>query len=126
MSKRRSPEQWRSIMNAYESSNQTQSAFCSEQGLTISSFQYQLRRHRSTNSDSQPEPFSTAPALLEITPISDRENLAITPEFDPPRQPLRVELSLESRAFTVDYRPDQFAQLIDQFSTFHDLRGAKR
>ena len=112
-------------MRAFESSSQTQSAFCSERGLTISSFQYQLRRYRSTNSDTDSEPYA-APTLLEITPISDRENLAITPEFDLPSRSLRVELSLESRAFTVDCRPDQFAELIDQFSTFHDLRGAKR
>jgi hypothetical protein len=125
MSKRRSPEQWRSIMSAFECSSQTQSAFCSERGLTISSFQYQLRRHRSNKGNTKPEP-SLATGLLEITPLSDRNCLSITSAANQPGRSIRVELSLESRAFTVDCRPDQFAELIDQFSTFHDLRGAKR
>ena len=125
MSKRRSPEQWRALLESFDRSSQTQPAFCSDYGISISTLQYQLRRKRSGSGNRDSEPAST-PRLLEVTPINDLKTLTGAHDRTSQGGSLRVELSLESRAFTVDCRPDQFGVLLDEFSIFHDQREARR
>ena len=113
------------MLKAFECTSQTQSAFCLEHGLSISTLQYQLRRQRSGIHNPESKPPST-PELLEVTPISDGRSLPVPSPPVPANRSLRVELSLESRTVTVDCRPDQFAELLDGLSTFHDQREARR
>ena len=46
---RRSADQWRAIIQRYESSDLSQREFCSQEGLTLTSFTRWLRRFRSDN-----------------------------------------------------------------------------
>ena len=120
MSKRRSPEQWRSILSAFRHSGQTQAQFCSEHGLPVPTLQYQLRRERSRSGDHGAEP-SAMPQLLEVTPIHD---LDIAPEES--HRTLRVECSLDSRSVSIECQPGQVSELLAGLSTFHDQRTARR
>lgn len=120
MSQRRSPEQWRALLSAFHHSGRTQSVFCSDHGLSVSSLQYQLRRERSRADNTEAEG-SAAPRLLEIVPTDARDD-ANPARPDPV---LRVECSLDSRRLCVECPSDQLGRLLGELSAFHQQREAR-
>ena len=120
MSQRRSPEQWRALVSAFHRSGQTQSDFCSDHGLSVSSLQYQLRRERSRADDTEAEG-TAAPRLLEIVPTGARDDLRPA-EPDPA---LRVECSLDSLSVSIECPPRHLARLLGELSAFHQQRKAR-
>lgn len=60
-STRRSHDEWRRLMAAYEASDLTQRAFCAEQGLAYSTFCYWRRRLR-----QEVRHADNPPALVEL------------------------------------------------------------
>lgn len=120
MSQRRSPEQWRALLSAFHHSGQSQSDFCSDHGLSVSSLQYQLRRERSRADNTEAEG-SAAPRLLEIVPTDALND----PHHARPHPVLRVECSLDSPHLSIECSPDRLAQLLGELSAFHQQRQAR-
>lgn len=58
---RRSRDEWKRLMAAYEASDLTQRAFCAEQGLAYSTFCYWRRRLRQEESTDR-----EGPTLVEL------------------------------------------------------------
>ena len=127
MSIRRSPKQWRSILNAFHRSGQSQAQFCSEHELSIATFRYQLSRERSRSPIQEVEP-SALPRLIEVTARKDLKLHSGSPSgsLSMSEQALRIELSLDSRALTLDCRPGQLVEVLDQLAAFHDHRKTPR
>lgn len=120
MSKRPSPEQWRSVLSTFHRSGQSQAGFCSEHGLSVSSLQYHLRRERFRAGDPKVED-APSPQLLEVVPVEDRGG---RPAKSHPA--LRIECSLDSPRVTIECPPGQLAELLTYLSTFHRQQGTGR
>jgi len=115
MSKRRSPEQWRSILSAFHRSGQSQAEFCARKGLSLSTLQYQLRRerHRTGGKDAGE---AATPQLLELALPKGPSGLP-----EPCGSALRVECSLDSPHVTIECPPGQLGPLLAELSALHQL-----
>lgn len=67
---KRSPEQWQQLLEAQAASGLSQAAFCSEHGLSKSSFQLWKRRMRASSSTG----IGPAPVPALFTPLSGAAN----------------------------------------------------
>ena len=62
----RSPAQWRALFTQFEQSEQTRDQFCSEQGISLSSFDRWRTKLR--NAPSKQAVISGEPMFVELTP----------------------------------------------------------
>jgi len=75
---RHTPEQWRQLIEAQATSGQSQVAFCTERGLSKSSFQHWKRRLQATAASASPPP-----ALFEpLAGASTESDTGWTVELD--------------------------------------------
>ena len=123
MSQRRSPKQWRLLLSAFHHSGQSQSGFCSDHGLSVSSLRYQLRRDRSRANGTVAKGAAVAPRLLEVVPPVGRDDPR--PSGAEPHPTLRVECSLDSPRLSIQCPPELLARLLGELSALHQQREAR-
>jgi len=89
MAKHRTAREWASLIARYENGSLTQVAFCRRHHLALSTFGYQLRKHRSSGSRETTVENSADGHLVELAPAFGQSPL-ITAIGSPE---VRIELS---------------------------------
>lgn len=116
MAKHRPSQQWASLVRRYEDSHLTQDEFCRRHDLALSTFAYQLRRHRANKGErggSLP-----APQVLEVK-VAQPE-AATVPAPGPLAEGVIIEIAgLANAEVRICCQAGQVGEILRQISSLH-------